>query len=130
MVNPVSTPHIKSYPVAVAQSSHAAPRCVVLAQPLPPRPQADQGGETRGGNAHGKHHFEPGHVPVDDVGLLFRGEGVADVGRARQDERRHVDLGRDALDVEDHLVDKGRLGGRDEECTAEALEDCGGVIVS
>ena len=105
------------------KSCHASAP-LVLVQPLPPRGQANQGGDARAGNAYGKHHLEPRHVAVNHDGLLGRGEGVADLGRARQDEGRQVNLGCNAKDMLNHLVNKGGLGARDEECTAQTLEDC------
>lgn len=92
-------------------------------EPLPPHAQANQRRNARAGNAHGEDDLDARHVAVDDKWLLVGGEAVADLGGARQDEHGLADLRRVVEDVADHGVDKGRLGARDEERAAEALEE-------
>lgn len=64
------------------------------------------------------------HVSVNDDGLLLGGERVTNGGGSGKDESLLADV-RSMLDhIGDHLVDKGGLASRDEECTSETLEDC------
>lgn len=95
----------------------------VLVELLPPHAQANQRRNARASNAHGKDDLDARHVAVNDEWLLVDGESVADLGGARQDEHGLADLRSVLDDVANHGVDKGRLGSRDEESSAEALEE-------
>lgn len=91
---------------------------------VPATAESNHGSDSGGGNAESKHNLEAVHVAVDDNGNLLCRKRVADVGSASQNESALVDFRCSLHDIVDHLVHEGGLGGRDEESSSKALEDC------
>lgn len=92
-----------------------------------PAPGDKQGGQERNtteGNGDGKGGLKAVHVSDNDSRELLRCKFFPKLRGARCNHSRTINSGGGRRQLDEHLVDKGSLGGRNGEGTPNCLEDC------
>lgn len=97
---------------------------LLLIQLPPASKHTKNGSDSCGGNADGKDDMQTLDVAINDNRLLVERERLTNISSTRQDQISLADLRSHVGDILDHLVDEGRLSGRNDVSATKTLEDC------